>query len=87
MKNTYRCPKCQNNQLLEIPRVNDRSGKQDSDNPMYLVSTPQRQGLVSAMMCRQCGYTEFYVQDPQSVQPVGRRAIEVNGPESDTPFR
>ena len=87
MKNSHRCPKCQNHQLLEIPQVNDRSGKQDADNPMYLVSTPKRQGLLSAMMCRRCGYTEFYVKNPGSVQPAGKRAIEVNGPETGTPYR
>jgi len=88
MKNSHRCPKCQNHQLLEIPQVNDRSGRQDTDEPMYLVSGfAKRQGLLSAMMCRRCGYTEFYVKEPGSVQPVSRAVIEVNGPEGGTPFR
>jgi len=87
MKISHRCPKCQHHRLLEIPQVNDRSGKQDTDKPMFLVSTPERQGKLSAMMCRRCGYTEFYVHNPASVQPAGRRVIEVNGPEPGEPFR
>ena len=41
----------------------------------------------AAMMCRRCGYTEFYVKEPGSVQPVGKRAIEINGPEAGPPYR
>jgi hypothetical protein len=36
-------------------------------------------GELTAVVCKNCGYTEFYVLDPESIKPDGKYVHEMNG--------
>ncbi len=44
-------------------------------------------GLVSAYICRACGFTEFYTLAPETIPVDGVWIREVVGPEPEGPFR
>ena len=44
-------------------------------------------GLVEAYACAACGFTEFYIRDPDLIPVDGKHVREVKGPENKGPFR
>ena len=98
MRKTGLCTKCQNNQLLHVGAVAD-TGEWDTEiRPMELAILFQgtgffgdekrtRAGRLSAVVCKKCGYTEFYVLDPQSIVPDNKYVTEIVGPSGGGPHR
>lgn len=99
MRKSGICPKCTSNQVLHVGAVADTAGKYGGiHSHMYLAIMVTGQGLlggdkestvgrVSAVMCRQCGFTELYVIDPENVRPDGKYITDLSGPKSTTPHR
>ncbi len=88
MRKTHICPKCKHNRILLIKEVLDRSGEYDRNYEMCLVADNSgRHGPLSATMCRQCGHTEFFVQNPESVPHNYSYIKELVGPEPQGPYR
>jgi predicted nucleic-acid-binding Zn-ribbon protein len=97
MRKTGICPKCSHNRLLHVGAVPDR-GDYSVIQEMHLAifflgkgffgeEKRASVGKLSAVVCRGCGFTEFYVRDPEVMQPDGRYITELNGPEPTGPFR
>lgn len=73
MKTTSICPKCGHNHILHIAYVADRA-RDGEDQPAKLalrldLTTRRIEGTgdLEATVCKQCGYTEFYVKSPASI--------------------
>jgi len=88
MRKSEICLKCSNNQLLHVGAVAD-TGRSDKEmRPMLLAlmimgygsEQLTRAGQLTAVVCRKCGYTEFYVADPESITPDGKYVHEIGGP-------
>lgn len=98
MRRSGSCPKCNHDQLLHIAHVAETSHHAPALREMYLALTHvgeswfgeekrERVGKLTATMCRSCGFTEFYVDDPQSLKPDGRYITETIGPGFPLPPR
>jgi predicted nucleic-acid-binding Zn-ribbon protein len=100
MRKSGICPKCSNNQLLHVGAVADTGRSETEVRPMMLAAifigtgllgggeNFARAGQLTAVVCRKCGYTEFYVLDPETITPDGRYVHEIGGAgPSDTPHR
>ena len=87
------CPKCSNNHILLSKYVADRGANDmralhaaivPASNNKYLV---EGAGALSSVICRSCGYTEFYVADAGAIPIDGVIVREIVGPETKGPFR
>ncbi len=95
MKNSRRCPKCQNQHLLYVPQIADRFGDSaahELSTPMKVVHsaktkelmfgvkavTTSRAGELEAVICRGCGYTEFYTRDVAELEIDGVHVIAID---------
>lgn len=99
MKKTLLCPKCDGNRILYIHRVADANNHYDRWKPMLLAfcrpdwrthsndSSAEAVGELSAGVCRACGYTEFYVKNPEAIEPDGEFIKELVGPPRGNPYR
>jgi predicted nucleic-acid-binding Zn-ribbon protein len=99
MRKTGICLKCSHNQLLYVGAVADTGEFASEIRPMRLAVILTGRGLfgaeklgragqLSAVVCKSCGYTEFYVLDPESIKPDGEYVHEINGAgPSATPHR
>lgn len=97
MRKTGICTKCSYNRLLHVIVADATQPVHRLVEEMHLAvffvgegfSGEKRAsvGKLSAVVCRSCGYTEFYVRDPEVMQPDGRYIHELNGPEPTGPFR
>lgn len=64
------CPKCQHDEVLFLPELSDQA-----DFPLSLHAlvrhhpfrAPTRWGKIEAYICRRCGYTELYTQNPAQI--------------------
>ena len=94
MRQTHVCPKCGNNRLLAIARVDrvlDEYGRVESwhiarvPEPVDTFPLPGGEpvdaGIVQAYVCKECGFTEFYTEDPESIPVDGNIVSEIVGPE------
>ena len=97
MRKSGICPKCSNNQLMHVGAVPD-IGHYNEIRPMRLAMAftgvgwfgkkVEPAGQLTAVVCRKCGYTEFYVLDPESISPDGEYVHEIGGSgPSATPHR
>jgi predicted nucleic-acid-binding Zn-ribbon protein len=98
MRKSGICPKCSNNQLLHVGAVPD-TGHYNEIRTMQLAvvltgygllggEKLDRAGQLTAVVCRKCGYTEFYVLDPETITPDGKYVHEIGGAgPSATPHR
>ena len=77
MKKAGRCPKCEGWEISHSETVLDR-GYMDSEHAMSLgtkktgdrwFSPRVPAGELEAFTCQGCGYTEFYVKDPNALDP------------------
>lgn len=96
MRKSGICPKCSNNLLLHVGAVADTGRSETEVRPMMLAVTIMgfgngqldRAGHLTAVVCRKCGYTEFYVLDPETITPDGKYVHEIGGSgPSSTPHR
>src|ERR1700733_7653394 len=99
MRKSGICLKCSNNQLLHVGAVADTGEYETEIRTMQLAviltghglfgwEKLDRAGQLPAVVCKKCGYTEFYVLDPESIRPDGKYVHEIGGSSpSDTPHR
>jgi predicted nucleic-acid-binding Zn-ribbon protein len=87
MRKTGICPKCEHQHTLLVDTVADMDY---GVGPLHVASitTEKRRfgveirkavGKLSAVVCKACGYTEFYVQNPGSI-PVDDEYVRERGP-------
>jgi|GEM_PF-2492888 len=73
MKNGKKCPKCQSDQILEAEARDEGRGSwglmtlKTYDNPDALVFRGSREAVVHAFVCVDCGYIEYYAQNPKNL--------------------
>ena len=82
MRTTHRCPKCRHYEVLHLSEVRDRvSGEHHQPLSLAEKTTTHRDpilpfsftrtriiGQVEAYVCRACGYTELYTQNPSEIE-------------------
>jgi predicted nucleic-acid-binding Zn-ribbon protein len=89
VRKTGICPKCQHDHTLLVARVAD-TGEYASDvRDMELAvvighgffggEKRDRAGVLSAVVCQACGFTELYVADPGSI-PIDGTYVELRAP-------
>jgi predicted nucleic-acid-binding Zn-ribbon protein len=88
MRDTHRCPKCKQSEVLFVPQIADRDDR-DVIRPLVLhvVEFDWRDdmefGKIQAYVCRSCGYTELYSRDiggiPVDKLPAGWKLLEPKG--------
>jgi len=82
MRKTKTCPKCSGKKLLDIAMVPDED---DGDHPApariavrhegfsYMGNEKRRTvGDLQAIVCSDCGYTEYYCANPKAIEPDGK---------------
>ena len=91
MRTSHVCPKCQHTRILLIDAVPD-VGEHASQVRQLSVATVKvgeswignprlaTAGGLSAVVCRRCGYTEFYTEKPESIPVDGTYVRELVGP-------
>ncbi|MFT3697064.1 MAG: hypothetical protein QM831_28235 [Kofleriaceae bacterium] len=98
MRTNHICPKCKHNRILLVANIPDNDGEY-GDKPLRVAfaftgtgffggdkTTPV--GHLRACVCRRCGYTELYVDEPDKIPIDGRYISELVGPEpEDSPYR
>ena len=91
MRKTHACPKCQHTHILLIESVPDMGEVSTEIRRLHIAKIfvgeryfgcekVDTAGALTAAMCRSCGYTEFYVEDPGSVPIDNKYVREVVGP-------
>jgi len=95
MRKHHVCPKCEHRTILLVDSVPDRTSGQV--HASYAAATPDGNywiggerfagaGKLSAAICKGCGYTELYCEDPGSIPIDGRLVREVTA-EAPTAYR
>jgi predicted nucleic-acid-binding Zn-ribbon protein len=90
MRKTGICPKCEHQHTLLVATVADMGEFATEVRPLHVarISMGQRMfggeklaavGELSAVVCKACGYTELYVQNPGSI-PVDGKYVRERGP-------
>lgn len=83
MRKTKTCPKCDCKKLVEVNVVADALGSGSSATQAYLAvrfeghsflgnTKTKPVGKLQAVTCTECGYTEYYVADPKTLEPDGQ---------------
>jgi len=94
MKRSLTCPKCGNTHLLYIAKTADhdrgvfRHAQLAITSELPGCSPPKYEaagGEMDAMVCRACGYAEYYVSNPASIPIDGQFVREIVGPAQTTP--
>ena len=77
MKKTNTCPKCGSIEIIgDAKAIDDQGGMHLGEQftvttfgkPEALIFKEKRTTTVSAWVCGQCGYTEFYADSPSSLR-------------------
>lgn len=90
MRTQYICPKCQHDRILEIESVADMGEVSTEIRPLHIAianagvsyfgnQKTTTAGRLSAVVCKQCGYTELYTNEPASIPVDGKYVREVIG--------
>lgn len=100
MRESHVCPKCRHNRILLVKQVADEA--EYGAGPMRVAralddartfwtgkptTTEVSAGLLSAAICKRCGFTELYTNDPSAIPVDGDWVKEVAGPEPEGPYR
>lgn len=95
MLRNHVCPKCQHNRLLHIAAIPDQDETGVAD--LYVAKLPGHGGFFSApyvamgrltaVVCRNCGYTELYTVAADKIRIDGQWVRELVGPEPSGPYR
>lgn len=79
MRALLECPHCETRRLYHIKRVLDR-GDSNSEHHFSVTTkgfwSPKPIGRFSCWVCAGCGYTEWYVTDPQTLE-IDEQTIEL----------
>lgn len=90
MRASHRCPKCHHHEVLYVPEVHDSNFDRMAlagRYGLYSRWNGDEQGGFEAYMCRQCGYTEFYVRNPRALDPDRISGAKVLTSAPRTPYR
>ena len=76
MKSTHKCPKCGTNNIIEDAMAIDRGDHHSEEElsvatfrtPEAFVFKGKLSTTVSAWVCAECGYVEFYADSPKALQ-------------------
>jgi predicted nucleic-acid-binding Zn-ribbon protein len=75
MKRTNKCPKCGSSDVIQDAKAVDRNESFDTElsvatfrKPEALLFKGQLTTTISAWVCTDCGYVEFYADDPQGIK-------------------
>ena len=87
MRATQRCPKCNRQEILYLPRLTDFQSSSlaayVSDSEWEQTGTLKVLGEIEAFVCRRCGYTELFTRSPDEI-PVdeipGARILTTESP-------
>lgn len=89
MKTTHVCPKCRGTRLLLVDRMPDASDNGGWDELKVARTTRKgvfgfelldAVGALSAIVCRECGYTELYTNGADQIPVDGTHVREITGP-------
>lgn len=68
MRNTNTCPKCSNDEIIVLPRLHDSSSCELAAHYQSPMKAGRRWfGVLEALICSRCGYTEMYTRDPRQI--------------------
>ncbi len=90
MRTSHRCPKCDHGEVLYVPEVHDSNYDRMALAGRYTVYskwTSKEQGGMEAYMCRECGYTEFYVREPHGVDATRIKGARILTAVPRSPYR
>ena len=92
MRERHICPKCQHTHILLIASVPDTGDWSTTIRQLGIATVLLgegwfgnklgRAGLLSAAVCRRCGYSELYASLPDQIPIDGTYVREVIGPKS-----
>lgn len=88
MREQTRCPGCGCADLLHAPKILDNGREALSvANPSAWFD--RRIGEFQVFICSQCGLVEWYVKDPQTIEPDGQHFFALHGVREgeDGPYR
>jgi predicted nucleic-acid-binding Zn-ribbon protein len=73
MKRTNKCPKCGSSDIIADAKAIERATQTKLSvatfrKPEALLFKGQLQTTLSAWVCGNCGYAEFYADSPQSIK-------------------
>lgn len=75
MKSTNKCPKCNSCHIIKDAKAIDRSEHGEQELSVATFSKPEAflfkgrlTTTLSAWVCVDCGYVEFYADSPQSIK-------------------
>ncbi len=102
MRRTHTCPKCQNERILHLSRIDQQVDQYGQIEAWRIARVPQPiegfplpggepvvTGVVQAYICKACGYTELYTRDPEAIPVDGTLVREIVGGRDDKggPYR
>ena len=94
MRNSIRCPKCDQRRILHVSEIKDKAQVPkgavmaiDAVAPVWVLGTWKNVGVLECYICASCGYTEWYTRDPATIPIDGRVVRELEVPEDDGPYR
>ena len=96
MKKTLQCPKCSERRILEISRVKDKAPGEGGGVLSILSHVKEdglglgeweNEGVFRAFVCASCGFTEWYVDNPETL-PIDGEVIRLHEPAGhEGPYR
>ena len=77
MKRTKKCPKCGSNDVIVDAKAIDRTQSSNQEltvatfkSPDAVIFKGQRKTNLSAWVCVECGFVEFYADEPKALKVV-----------------
>jgi predicted nucleic-acid-binding Zn-ribbon protein len=85
MRKSNQCPKCANRRIIHIDTVPDMGQYPSQIREAHVAAVcPERPGAyevagkLTATVCRECGYTEFYAENPKLIHIDGMWVRDVD---------
>lgn len=76
MRTTHKCPKCQNPEVLYVPRLHDARHDEMRVGSRGIFNL-QANGTFEAYICRSCGFSELYVKNVADVDVASIAGAEI----------
>ncbi len=85
------CIKCGHDHVLRVANTADHAEERFPQPQLIarvrIQGVVTSRGLLEAYICRKCGFTELYTQDPWSIPVDGDWVREIVPPSGEGPFR